>query len=345
MDLIKPIQVNQWTLQSKVVMAPMTRGFADQETGVIHPDTNKYYTTRAKNGVGMIITEGIAISPEARGTIGIPGLYTDEQTNAWKEVTEGVHNAGGVIIAQLWHVGRLSHSYFTGGTQPLAPSSIQANGLTHKIRMPYEMPKAMTQEDIQKVICDFAYAAKNARKAGFDGVEIHAAHGYLIDQFQNSWTNFRKDEYGKNKYLFLEQILKAVGNEIGIEKLIVRFSEHKDDSPLYVWEQPEEEIKQIIDVFNRTGIQIIHPSAQEYTKLLTNHSLTLHTLVRDFWDKAIIGVGALTPEIAEDAVIRGEIQLAAFGRPLLANPDFVQRLIESRNIIKYNANTHLECLV
>ena len=345
MELLKPVRIHHWSLQSKVVMAPMTRGFANQETGIIHPNTINYYRTRAQDGVGMIITEGIAISPEARGTVGIPGLYTDEQTESWRKVTEEVHRAGGIIIAQLWHVGRLSHSYFTGGIQPVAPSAIQANGFTHNIRMPYEVPKAMTEQDIQKVIHDFAVAAKNAMLAGFDGVEIHAAHGYLIDQFQFSWTNSREDKYGKNKYLFLEQILHAVGNAIGIEKVIVRFSEHKDDSPLYVWEQPEEEIKQIIDVFNQTGVQIIHPSAQQYTKSLTHHALTLHAVVRKYWDHTIIGVGTLTPEIAEDAIVREEIHLAAFARLLLANPDFVQRLKNARDLHSYNASSHLVHLI
>ncbi|WP_112180360.1 alkene reductase [Paraliobacillus zengyii] len=344
MELLKPIQIGNLSLQSKVVMAPMTRGFAN-DSGIIHPDTINYYKKRALNGVGMIITEGIAISPEAKGTVGIPGLYTKHQAEAWRDVTKEVHKAGGIIIAQLWHVGRLSHSYFTGGIQPIAPSAIQANGLTHKVNIPYEMPKPMTKADIQKVINDFAIAAQNAINAGFDGVEIHAAHGYLIDQFHSFWTNFRKDQYGKNKFLFLEQILHAVGSTIGMEKVIARFSEHKDDLPLFVWENPEEKMKEIMEVFYNTRVQIIHPSAQQYTKPLTNHFSTLHALVRKYWDKTAIGVGELTPEIAEEAIGRKEIQLAAFGRSLLANPDLVQRIEYSKPLKTYEPKSHLLHLI
>lgn len=344
MKLLEPVKINQWNLQSRVVMAPMTRSFADQETGVIHPDTVAYYAKRVKHGVGMIITEGIAISPEARGTIGIPGLYTEQQTEAWKEVTEQVHQERGIIIAQLWHVGRLSHSSITGGIQPIAPSAVQANGLTHRVGLPYEMPKAMTVEDIRKVVQDFTRAAINARLAGFDGVEIHAAHGYLIDQFHFPWVNFRKDAYGRNKYLFLEEILQAVSDSIGSERVIVRFSEHKDDAPLFFWEQPEEEIKEILEVFRSIGIRIIHPSARSYQKTLAKHELTLHALVRKYWDGVVIGVGELTPEIAEGSLANGEIQLAAFGRPLLSNVDFVRRIKDKKAIKDYNSKVDLQYL-
>ncbi|MFD2132250.1 alkene reductase [Pseudogracilibacillus auburnensis] len=344
MNLLSPAYVNGWKLKSKVVMAPMTRGFANNETGIIHPDTVDYYSQRARDGIGMMMTEGIAIADEARGTIGIPGIYTSEQTDAWHNVTSAVHKEEGIIIAQLWHVGRLSHSYFTKGKKPLAPSPIQANGLTHKVRFPYEMPKEMTESDIQLVIKQFVHAAKNAMKAGFDGVEIHAAHGYLIDQFLSTQTNFRKDEYGRNRHLFLEEILLAVGEKIGADKIIVRFSEHKDDLPLYVWEDPETEVQKLIDVFHRADIKIIHPSANEFFCPLTHHPSILHGLIRKYWNKTMIGVGNLSPESAEIALRNGIVDLAAFGRPLLANPDFVHRIKSSSPLIPYQPKIHLEQL-
>ncbi|WP_223292396.1 oxidoreductase [Salipaludibacillus neizhouensis] len=344
MELLEPVQIGNYSLQSKVVMAPMTRGFAN-DLGIIHPDTINYYKIRAFYGVGMIITEGISISKEAQGTVGIPGLYTLRQVEAWKDVTKEVHKAGGLIIAQLWHVGRLSHSYFTGGTKPIAPSAVQANGQTHNIRMPYETPRPMTITDIERTIADFAAAAENAMNAGFDGVEIHAAHGYLIDQFQSYITNLRKDEYGQKKFLFLEQIIKAVGNSIGIDKVIVRFSEHKDDLPLYYWENPEDTVQEILNVFYKTGISLIHPSSPSFKKPLTNHTLTLHALIRKYWNKASIGVGEMTPNIAEEAISSSEIQLAAFARPLLANPDMVELLKRSTPLKKYHPETHLSTLL
>ncbi|MEI3606190.1 alkene reductase [Pseudogracilibacillus sp. SE30717A] len=345
MNLLTPTYMNGWQLQSKVVMAPMTRGFADFNTGIIHSDTSAYYQQRAKDGIGMIITEGIAIADEARGTVGIPGLYTNEQTEAWSKVTNAVHKEKGIIIAQLWHVGRLSHPYFTRGRKPLAPSPIQANGVTHKVHFPYEMPKKMTFHDIQLVIKQFVHAAKNAMKAGFDGIEIHAAHGYLIDQFLSTQTNFRKDNYGENRHLFLEEILLAVGEEIGPNKIIVRFSEHKDDLPLYVWESPEEEVQKLIEVFHKAQIQVLHPSVNEFFKPLTNHPLILHGLIRKYWNKTIIGVGNLTPESAESALNSGIVDLAAFGRPLLANEDFIKRIKSSLSIRSYKPNVHLKRLI
>lgn len=342
MKLLTPATINQWNLQSKIVMAPMTRGVADDRNGVIHPETINYYKKRAKDGIGMIITEGISISPESKGTTGIPGLYTDQQTQAWSEVTEAVHKENGMIIAQLWHVGRLSHSFFTGGIKPLAPSSIRPEGLTHKIKYPYENPKEMTKKDIEKTIQDYVYAAKNAIKAGFDGVEIHAAHGYLIDQFHSPFTNTRTDQYGKNNYLFLKHIIEQVVKEIGNERLIVRFSEHKDDCPEFVWESPEEEVKQLVGLFKQTNLQLIHPSAQDYTKRLANHSLTFHQLVGKYWSKPMIGVGNLNPESAEQALQKDEVKLTAFGRPLLANPDFVQKLKDNKKLVQYNSRIHLK---
>ncbi|GAE31950.1 oxidoreductase [Halalkalibacter hemicellulosilyticus] len=342
MELLTPFKRDGWQLQSRAVMAPMTRGFADFKTGIIHPDTVSYYQRRAQDGIGMIVTEGIAIAEEAKGTVGIPGLYTDEQTEAWKEVTDSVHQEGGKIIAQLWHVGRLSHSYFTNGRKPLAPSSIKANGHTHRVRLPYEMPNEMTVYDIRNVIKQFVHAAYNAIKAGFDGVEIHAAHGYLIDQFHSTWTNIRKDRYGQNRYLFLEEILLAVGEAIGTNKIIVRFSEHKDDSPLYAWEDPEKEIQMLIEVFHKTKIELLHPSVNEFSKPLAHHSLTLHELVRKYWDKIIIGVGNLTSASAEKALKDGLIDLAAFGRPLLANSDFMHRTKASIPLKPYDSKIHLQ---
>ena len=345
MELLTPTYINGWKLQSKVVMASMTRGFADNESGIIHPKTTSYYQKRAQDGIGMIITEGIAIADEARGTIGIPGIYTAEQTEAWQKVTKAVHQEGGIIIAQLWHVGRLTHSFITNGKKPLAPSPIQANGLTHKVGLPYEMPQKMTTHDIDLAIEQFVCAARNAIDAGFDGVEIHAAHGYLIDQFLSTQTNFRKDNYGTNRYLFLEKILLAIGGEIGSNKIIVRFSEHKDDLPLYYWDDPESEVQKLIDVFHCAKIQVLHPSTKDFFSPLKKHPSILHGLIRKHWDKTIIGVGNLTPESSEQALKFGIVDLVAFGRPLLANPHFMNQIKHSSPLKRYVPTIHLNKLL
>lgn len=210
--LLSPVTIHQWQLRNRVVMAPLTRGFADDQEGTVTDEMVAYYEQRARDGVGLIITEGINPNLAGKGTYGIPGLYTDEQTTSWKRVTDAVHRHGGTIIAQLWHVGRLSHSDLIG-TAPLAPSSLAAEGRVHKLHKPYQVPQAMSTQDIADTIQHFQTAARNAVLAGFDGIELHAAHGYLIDQFINEKTNHRTDEYGgdtEGRLRFLRDIIVAV---------------------------------------------------------------------------------------------------------------------------------------
>lgn len=344
-NLLDPITIGNWNLRTRIVMAPMTRGFADDKTGAVGADVVEYYRQRAVDGIGLIITEGINPSPRAKGTLGIPGLYTPEQIEAWKKVTNAVHQAGGTIVAQLWHVGRLTHHELTGGYPPQAPSRIKAAGLVHRLRKPYEMPEEMSLADIKEVIKQHAQAARNAIVAGFDGVEIHGAHGYLIDQFNSDVTNIRQDKYGGAQRLtFMRELLTAVVKEIGVEKTIIRFSEIKDDQPQFKWNDPENEIKTFIQTFQEIGLKILHPSTNHFTEIVAN-GMTLHQLVRKYWDGIIIGVGNLNVELASEAIKEGTIDLAAFGRPLLANPDFVQRITQGRAITPYDSNQHLGTLV
>ncbi len=180
----------------------------------------------------------------------------------------------------------------------------------------------------------------------FIGVEIHGAHGYLIDQFNSEVTNKWTDEYGGdifNRLSFLKEVLNVVINEVGKDKTIIRFSEIKDDIPSYRWTNPEENIKAFIQVFNEVGIQILHPSTNNFTEKVAN-DMTFHQLVRKYWDGIIIGLGNLNPEIASIAIREGTINLATFGRPLLANPDFVHKLKEGRPLKPYEAVTDLKYL-
>jgi len=345
--LLEQLTIGSWLLQSRVVMAPMTRSFADNKTGVVGPDVVEYYRKRAADGVGLIITEGINPSPRARGTFGISGLYTTEQIQAWKKVTEAVHLEGGTIVAQLWHVGSLTHHELTGGFPPQAPSSIAANGLVHRLRKPYDLPEAMSQDDIFEVIEQYAAAARNAIIAGFDGVEIHAAHGYLIDQFNSEITNVRTDKYGgdlSQRLTFMKELLTAVVIAIGAARTIVRFSEIKDDIPDYRWDNPEQTIAAYIQIFKELGLTILHPSTNQFTNIFINGK-TFHQAVREHWKGIIIGVGNLDYNSAATAITSGTVDLAAFGRPLLANPDFVQRLREGTSITPYNAALHLQDLI
>ncbi|MFD0693513.1 alkene reductase [Paenibacillus sp. GCM10027628] len=345
--LLEQITIGNWLLQSRVAMAPMTRSFADNQSGVVGPDVVEYYRKRAADGVGLIITEGINPSPRAKGTFGIPGLYTMEQTKAWKKVTDAVHLEGGTIVSQLWHVGRLTHHELTGGYPPQAPSRIAANGLVHRLRKPFEMPEEMSQEDILEVIEQYASAARNAMIAGFDGVEIHAAHGYLIDQFNSEATNARTDKYGgdlSQRLTFMKELLTAVVTEIGAERTVVRFSEMKDDIPGYTWDNPEQTLAAYIHIFKELGLTILHPSTNQFTKIFAN-GMTFHQAVRKYWSGILIGVGNLDTGSASAAITEGTIDLAAFGRPLLANPDFIQRLKAGTSMTPYDAALHLKYLV
>lgn len=345
--LLEPVNFELWKLRNRIVMAPMTRCFADDKTGIVGDNIVEYYKRRAAGGVGLIITEGILISQRGKGTFNLPGLYTDEQVKAWEKVTNAVHEEGGTIIAQLWHVGRLTHHKVTGGFLPQAPSPIRAKGKVHRFGEPFDAPEEMTIEDIKEVIRQYAHAAQNAMLAGFDGVEIHGAHGYLIDQFNNDVTNHRTDGYGgdqRQRLTFMKEVLQAVINVAGSSGTVIRFSELKDDLPDYKWMNPEETVQLYVDMFKETGVKILHPSTNHFGQYITEDQ-TLHELVRKNWSGISIGVGDLNPHSANEAIINGSIDLAAFGRPLLANPDFVEKLKTNTELEIYNKNRHLSELI
>lgn len=285
-------------------MAPMTRCFANDETGVVGTDVVEYYQKRAADGVGLIITEGIVISPRAKGNPGVPGLYTREQIESWKPVTDVVHKEGGTIIVQIWHVGRMSHHELTSGFLLQAPSAIAAQGNVPRFRKPFDTPEAMTIEEIQETIEQYAQAAKNAIEAGFDGVEIHGAHGYLIDQFTYEFANHRKDQYDgdlKQRLTFMKEVLQAVISAMGADKTLFCFSAFKGDNPSYMWGNPEVAIQTFIEMFHEVGLTMIHPSTMNYTQVIADGK-NLHQLVRKYWNGIIVGVGNLNPKEAEEAL-------------------------------------------
>lgn len=345
--LFEPTSMGVLNLRSRIVMAPMTRSFADDQTGVVGQDVVEYYRKRAADGVGLILTEGIIISPRAKGTRGVPGLFTREQVEGWRKVTDTVHREGGTIVAQIWHVGRLTHHEIAGGLPPQAPSALRADGHVHRFGKPYDMPEEMPFGDIQEVMQQYAAAARNAMLAGFDGVEIHGAHGYLIDQFNSDISNKRTDNYGGNlrqRLTFMKEVTKAVIAEIGQERTIMRFSALKDDQPSYLWSDPEAAVQTFVDAFKECGLTILHPSTNDFSQVIAS-GLTLHQLVRKYWEGHIIGVGNMTSQLAEQAVQEGTIDLAAFGRPFLANPDLVSRLKRGEELIAYDRRKHLDRLI
>lgn len=344
--LFEPVKIGAFELRTRTAMAPMTRSFSDNETGVVTDDVVEYYRKRAADGIGLIITEGTVISSRAKGNPGVPGIYTQEQIEGWKKVTDAVHKEGGTIAAQIWHVGRLSHPELIKGQTPEAPSAIAAEGLVPRFRKPYAEPLELTKEDIKRVVGEYAQAAKNAVEAGFDGVEIHGAHGYLIDQFNSEASNKRTDEYGGNlaqRLTFMKEVISAVIEAIGADKTIIRFSAHKVDAPEYRWEDADQAVKTFTDAFHEAGVKIIHPSALDAQENFAPGQ-TLYDLARKHWDGPIIGVGNLTADQAEAALEKGIMDVAAFGRPLISNPDFLEKVKAGRELETYEPKTHLVTL-
>ncbi len=224
-DLFDPVVFGDIHLANRIVMAPLTRGRSGP-TGVPTELGVEYYRQRA--GAGLIISEGTGISREGLGWPNAPGLWTDEQVEGWKPVTEAVHQAGGKIVAQLWHMGRLVHSSVTG-TQPVSASATTAphKAHTYEGKKDYEEARAITHDDIQRILGDYATATRNALRAGFDGVQLHGANGYLIDQFLRDGTNLRDDDYGgsvDNRIRLLREATEALISEAGAGRTLVRLS-------------------------------------------------------------------------------------------------------------------------
>ncbi|MDX5438023.1 MAG: alkene reductase, partial [Pontibacter sp.] len=220
--LLNPIKLHDLELKNRVIMAPMTRSRANNEGNVPNDLMVTYYTQRA--GAGLIISEGSQISKQAVGYINTPGIYSQEQVEGWKKVTKAVHNEGGKIFLQLWHVGRMSHPDFHNGELPVAPSAINPNDKSYTPQgfKETETPRALTVPEIKQIVQDFKNAAKNAMDAGFDGVEIHASNGYLLHQFFASTSNVRTDEYGgskDNRARILFEILDAILEVMPVEKV------------------------------------------------------------------------------------------------------------------------------
>ena len=225
--LLNPVRIGRYDLPNRVVMAPMTRSRADNPDNVATPLIAEYYRQRAS--AGLIVSEGSQVSKQAVGYINTPGIYSEAQVNGWKQVTEAVHDQGGHIFCQLWHCGRMSHPDFHGGALPVAPSAINPKdkSFTREGFKDTVTPRALTLEEIHQTTGDFRNAAQNAMAAGFDGVEIHAANGYLFHQFFTNCSNTRTDEYGGshgNKARFFFETLEAVGKEIGFDRVGIRLN-------------------------------------------------------------------------------------------------------------------------
>ena len=325
--LFSPARFGDLALANRVVMAPLTRNRAG--AGLVpSPLAAEYYAQRA--GAGLIITEATQVSRGAQGYLDTPGIYTPDQVTGWRAVADAVHAQGGRIVGQLWHVGRISHSsLLPEGVQPVAPSAIRANAKTFTADgfVDVSEPRALALEEIPGVVDEFRTAARNAIDAGFDGVEIHGANGYLIDQFLRDGANHREDAYGgsiENRTRFLFEVVKAVADEIGAGRVGVRLSpvtpagDLRDSDPQPLFERAVERLDTL-------GIAYIHV-IEGATGGDRNVAPFDYPALRRRFSGAWIVNNGYDRAMALDAVASQQADAVAFGVPYLANPDLVMRL-------------------
>lgn len=325
--LLGPYSSGELTLKNRVVLAPMTRARAGKER-LANPLMAEYYAQRAS--AGLQITEATVISKQGIGWQNSPGIYDEQQTEAWKQVVNSVHEKGGTIFLQLWHCGRASHSDFHNGQPPVAPSAIPIGNdhiHTPKGKKPYETPRALETEEISEIVDDYREAASQAKSAGFDGIEIHSANGYLLDQFLQSKTNKRTDRYGgsiENRFSFLGEVVEAVLTVWSAERIGVRLSPNGAFNDMGSSDF-RETFLHATEMLNSLGVGYLHVLdglAFGFHEL--GEPLTLAEL-RQVFKRTLIGNCGYTKETAEEQIAAGNADLIAFGRPYISNPDLVER--------------------
>lgn len=332
-SLFNSLDLGALTLPHRVLMAPLTRNRA-AEGNVPTAMNARYYEQRAS--AGLVITEATQVTPKGQGYPRTPGIHSDVQVEGWKTVTDAVHAAGGRIFLQLWHVGRISHPAYHGGEKPVAPSAIRPAGQAMKPDMEmvdFETPRALETEEVPQVVAQYRHGAEQAKAAGFDGVEIHAANGYLIDQFLRSKTNRRTDRYGgsvENRARFLREVAEAVASVWGAGRVGVRFSplstfsDMGDDAPV-------ETFTEAATVANDLGLAYVHlvePADPKPPTAGNGQQEAVFGAIREAFGGALIANSNYNADSAAQALEHGYADAIAFGRTFLANPDLPRRFEE-----------------
>ncbi len=344
--LFESIRVGALELPNRIVMAPMTRNRANHEDNRPNALMATYYRQRA--GAGLIISEGTPVSPQAPGYLWTPGMHTPEQVAGWRDVTAAVHDAGGRIFAQLWHCGRVSHrSLQPGGEAPLAPTAGQAatqlfalddNG--QPATLAASAARAMSENDIEATIADFRRATENALAAGFDGVEIHGANGYLLDQFLNSTVNRRDDHWGgslENRARFPLAVVEAAADAAGPDRVGLRLSPHGTFNDMGEDPETDRMTLHLADAAKRLGIAYLHFVDPAFNGYAEGESLL--SQVRARFGGPVIACGEMDRVKAERYLQEGLADLIGFGRDYIANPDLPERLARNAALNKPNPNT------
>ncbi len=341
-DLFTPIQMGRHTLRNRIVMAPLTRCRADANNA---PQTLNVEYYRQRASAGLIISEGSQISLSAVGYLGTPGIYSDAQIAGWQKVTDAVHQRGGLIFLQLWHCGRVSHPSMLPGQQlPVAPSAICAQGYAHTVTgtQAFVTPHELSIAEIAGVVADFSKAAENALRAGFDGVEIHGANGYLIDQFLRDGSNQRHDEYGgslENRTRFLLDITKAVIKVWGADRVGVRlspinpFNDMHDSRPQILFDH----VAQALSPFHLAYLHVTEWAGHDDSQPRPEFSFSQ---LRAAYHGTYMTNGGYTLDSANTAISTGAADLVAFGTLYIANPDLVERFAAGAPLNEPDGSTY-----
>jgi N-ethylmaleimide reductase len=323
--LFSPIQLGPYRLSNRIIMAPLTRMRAPES--IPTELMQRYYGQRAS--AGLIITEATSISPQGVGYPAVPGIYTDTQTKAWKKITEAVHSKGGRIFLQLWHVGRISHPDFHDGELPVAPSAIAPKGdaVTYKGMQPFVTPRALELEEIPAIIDQYRIAAKNALTAGFDGVEVHGANGYLLDQFLRDGSNQRTDSYGgslENRCRLLLEVVVAVSKVWGAERVGVRLSPSGTFNDMSDSE-PEKLFTYLLGQLNRFDLAYLHIVDALESDIRHGAKVVELSALRRAYLGTLITCGGYDSAKGNQILANELADAIAFGELYIANPDLVER--------------------
>ena len=327
--LFQPLTMGALNAKNRIFMAPLTRGRAAEPIFTPNEMMATYYRQRA--GAGMILTEATGISREGLGWPSAPGIWSEEQVEGWKATTKAVHEEGGLIVMQLWHMGRLVHPHFLDGEAPVSASATQAPGQAHTPigKQDYAMARELSVDDIRRVVGDYRHAAENAKKAGFDGVQLHGANGYLVDQFLRDSSNLRTDEYGgspENRTRFMREVLEALIDVWGADKVGIRLSPNGetqgvDDS------DPAATFGAAAKVCEALGLAFVELREPGPDGTFGSTDVPKQNpVIRKAYSGPLILNSDYTAEAAEEAITSGICDAVSFGRPYISNPDLETRI-------------------
>lgn len=314
----------------------MTRSFADADH-LCTANIANYYERRAKGGVALILTEGIVIHPSGDGYNSVPHLFTNAQMESWRRAVESVHKHHTKIYAQLWHCGRISHTDFTHGFNVISSTDRSADGINRQNNKPYGKPTPLLEWEIPSVYEMYVHSAKLAIQAGFDGVQIHMGHGYLVDQFFDSRINDRADQYGgsiENRCRFALELCNEVIKSIGANKVMVRISPSRMMNGLYEWPDLEEMMEYLLPKLGEIGLRQLDISCANSNYFETSGKVIKK--FRKFWPHLLIGGASLSIHDANKEVDDGNLDMVTWGRAILANPDFVERIEKEDALLDFN---------